>query len=89
MVPLVPDEVQPDYSPEQVTRVLGAIPTTLLLDLRDRAIVALLYDRGVRCAELCSIRVCDVDHEARRIHIRHGKGARAVSSRVPMRLRRC
>jgi site-specific recombinase XerD len=74
--PTVPQQVQPDYTPEEVTRLLGAIGGRTVMDLRDRAIISVFYDCGLRCEELCNIGVRDVDREARRIVIRSGKGGR-------------
>ena len=74
--PQIPQQVQPDYTPDEVTRLFAAIPSRTLMDLRDRAIVSVFYDCGLRCEELCNIRLADVDREARRIVIRSGKGGR-------------
>ena len=74
--PRVPQQVQPDYTPDEVSRLLVAISSQGLMDLRDRAILSVFYDCGLRCEELCSVRVGDVDREARRIVIRSGKGGR-------------
>jgi integrase/recombinase XerD len=41
--------------------------------LRDRAILVLLYDTGMRSSELCTVRFRDLDMENRRIHVT-GKG---------------
>ncbi len=74
--PTVPEQVQPDYTLDQIRILLDSIPTKTLLDLRDRAIVALLIDTGLRCQELCDINIEDIDRDARRIHIRAGKGGK-------------
>lgn len=42
--------------------------------LRDRLIVLLLLDTGVRASELCAITLGDVNLSNHRIRIRHGKG---------------
>ena len=74
--PTVPQQVQPDYTPDEVSRLLASIPARTLMDLRDRAVISVLYDCGVRCQEICDIRIADVDRESRRIVIRAGKGGR-------------
>jgi integrase/recombinase XerD len=74
--PRVPEQIQPDYSPEQVSKLLATIPAKERTDLRDRALIAMLYDTGLRCEELCHIRLADVSRETRRIIIRAGKGGR-------------
>ncbi len=52
--------------------------------LRDRAIVELLYATGIRVAELCSIDLGDLDHDARTVRVL-GKGSkeRVVPFGVP------
>lgn len=42
--------------------------------LRDRAIILVLLDSGLRASELCDLRVSDHDAEHGRLHVRHGKG---------------
>ncbi len=42
--------------------------------LRDRAMMLLLLDTGMRASELCALRVEDYDRKSGRITIRHGKG---------------
>ena len=41
---------------------------------RNRAIILLFLDTGMRYAELHQLTLADVSWEDRRIHIRHGKG---------------
>jgi site-specific recombinase XerD len=42
--------------------------------LRDRAIIVLLLDTGIRAQELCDLLVGDVDIKTGAIQVRHGKG---------------
>jgi integrase/recombinase XerD len=44
--------------------------------LRDRAIVLVLLDTGVRAAELCDLKVGDIDLTTGRVIVRKGKGGR-------------
>lgn len=44
--------------------------------LRDRLILRLFLETGVRCAELCNIRIGDIDFSRREILIRQGKGGK-------------
>lgn len=74
--PRYPETVQADYAPEEIARLFKTMNGSRLLDLRDRAIVALLYDTGLRGQELCDVRVGDVDRETRRILIRSGKAGK-------------
>lgn len=41
---------------------------------RDRAILLVLLDTGIRASELCDLRTADYDPKSGRLHIRHGKG---------------
>jgi integrase/recombinase XerD len=41
---------------------------------RDRAILLVLLDTGIRASELCALLVSDYETKAGRLHIRHGKG---------------
>jgi site-specific recombinase XerD len=41
---------------------------------RNRAIVLILLDTGIRASELCDLKVEDVDNRNNRIFVRHGKG---------------
>jgi integrase/recombinase XerD len=45
-------------------------------NLYHRAMLMTLYSTGMRRAEMCRLRVSDVDSERMVIHIRHGKGGR-------------
>lgn len=41
---------------------------------RDKAIILVLLDSGIRAQELCDLTVSDYDDKRGRLHIRHGKG---------------
>lgn len=45
--------------------------------LRDRAIILVLVDSGIRAQELCDLTIADHDIGRGRLHIRHGKGDKA------------
>lgn len=45
--------------------------------LRDRAIIMILVDSGIRAQELCDLTLEDYDSKAGHLHIRHGKGNKA------------
>ncbi len=44
--------------------------------VRDRALLLLLVDTGLRVSEALALRVEDVDHQRKRIQVRRGKGGR-------------
>lgn len=49
------------YTPEEIERLLAQPDTSTLLGLRDRTILQLLYDTGIRNSELRQLRVKDID----------------------------
>ena len=61
------------FSVEQIGKLFAAARQTLQ-GKRDYAILALMFDCGLRAAELCDLRLCDVDFEQRTIKVWHGKG---------------
>lgn len=70
----LPDVLRADEAASLVDRVDGDTPQ----DLRDRAVLELLYATGVRVGELCGLDVDDVDTERRVVRVL-GKGARERS----------
>lgn len=54
-------------------KAVGAIQLSPIAD-RDRCILLLLVDTGLRASELCNLRIADVDMGRNRIAVRHGKG---------------
>lgn len=63
--------IQP-FAPQQVEALLEAAKKSCHAK-RDYAIVALLLDCGLRASELCNLRVCDIDMNARCVSVL-GKG---------------
>lgn len=57
--------VQRTIRPNEVIEMLKVCDAGTLKGLRDRAIVSLLFDSGLRSAELCRLRLSDLDLEAR------------------------
>lgn len=58
-------------SPQEVARMIDAAP-----NLRHRTILMTLYSTGIRCSELCHLRVEDIDKERMVVRIRQGKGGK-------------
>jgi site-specific recombinase XerD len=56
-------------SRDEVARLIDGAP-----NLRQRTILMTLYSTGIRCSELCHLRVEDIDKERMMIRIRQGKG---------------
>lgn len=55
-------------SQEEVWHFISTMP-----DLKQKAMVALMYSSGLRIGEVCSLRYEDVDRKNMRLHITHGK----------------
>ena len=68
--PKTPNDVLYTMTPDSVKSLIAAATTT-----RDKAIISLLADSGVRRGELTSIQVADLDVERRRIKVQ-GKGGK-------------
>jgi site-specific recombinase XerD len=69
-------------TPAEARRLLEATPTDKPRDIRDRAILEVLYATGLRRAELLGLRLYDADLEAATLRIEHGKGD--VTRLVPL-----
>jgi len=67
---------------EETDRLLSAPAGDDCVDLRDRAILEVLYSSGLRASELVGLDVSDLDLTAGEVVIRCGKGGRA--RRVPV-----
>ena len=65
--------IQP-FSEEEIQQLLDACDAATAFGCRNRAIILLFLDTGMRALELLRVAVDDVHWESRRIHIRHGKG---------------
>ena len=75
--PRVEQRVQAHYEPEAITRLLTVTQSGSVLDARDTALIALLYDTGLRASEACGLQLGDMDWKSLVLHVRHGKGGRA------------
>jgi len=60
--------------PEEVARLIDAIPKRDVLDLRNRAIVEILYGTALRLSECIHLDVDDIDKRRRTLDVRNGKG---------------
>jgi integrase/recombinase XerD len=61
-------------TPEDVDLILHQPNLSLMVGIRDRAILELLYSTGIRVGECEALTVYDVDIKARLLRIRSGKG---------------
>lgn len=53
---------------EEVFSFISTLP-----DLKQKAMVALMYSAGLRIGEVCNLKYKDIDRKSMRIHITHGK----------------
>jgi site-specific recombinase XerD len=63
---------------EEVQALVHAIPRHTVDGIRNRAMLAVLYDSGLRVGELVTIRLGDIDLERGELHVRGKTGGRAV-----------
>jgi len=59
---------------EEAERVIAVPDVADVVGLRDRAILEVFYSCGLRRAELCKLRVVEVDFERHTLFVREGKG---------------
>src|SRR5438105_2629626 len=78
--PYLPDEIPFPKRARRLPTVLSPDEVALLIDsaknLMHRAILMTLYATGLRRAELCRLKVADIDSGRMLIHVREGKGGR-------------
>lgn len=82
-MPRLPKEALPPFTADEVNRLLAACDAA-----RDRAIVLVLLDSGVRGSELCSLDVSDVDMSTGRVQVRQGKGRKDRTTFVGAKTRK-
>lgn len=73
-MPKMPRKILPAIDAEQVQQLLE-VARGSRHPLRDRAVLAVLFDTGVRASELCGLQLEDVQTGGR-LHIRNAKGGR-------------
>lgn len=85
-LPKLPRQILAAVGPEEIKRLLGAA-TSSKYPLRDKAIVATLFDTGLRVSELCGLNLEDV-HAGGKLEVRTAKGGQSrivPISRVTLR----
>ncbi len=68
---------------EEAARLVEACPEDSPRARRDRTVVLVLYGCGLRTAELCALRVQDVERSRRELLVRQGKGDRQRVVPIP------
>mgnify|MGYP000285991706 CR=1 FL=1 len=79
--PKVPAPVIKPLTPEQIEALIAACDAKSFVGLRDKLILLMLIDCGLRASELANLTLDDVDLENQIFLVRHGKGGK--SRRVP------
>lgn len=79
--PRVPKKEPRRASLDDVRTLIESIPRGTWLDLRNRALIQLMLDTGLRVAEVTNLLVADVDLNGRILLVRSGKGDK--DRRVP------
>jgi integrase len=78
--PYLPEHIPFPKRPRQLPVVLSPEEVQRLIDsaenLMRRTMVMTLYSTGIRCSELCHLKVSDIDSQRMVIHIHKGKGGR-------------
>jgi integrase/recombinase XerD len=59
---------------EEARRLIESTPTQKPRDIRDRALIEVLYSTGLRRAELIALTIYDLDLQTSTLRIEHGKG---------------
>jgi site-specific recombinase XerD len=72
--PKVPEMVIQPLAPEDIRRLLDRCDGKTALGSRNRAIILLLFDTGLRLSELSALELSDIDIERGTILVREGKG---------------
>ena len=71
----LPQRIVEPFSSADVDALLDACSESAI-GSRDRALMLVLLDTGVRCSELVQLALVDLDLSARRLRVLHGKGNR-------------
>lgn len=74
--PKTDERVVPDLSEDEVQRMIRACSGSALRDKRDRALLALFAETGLRAAEMLSLDVGDIDVVNCIVHVHRGKGGK-------------
>ncbi len=70
----LPQRIVRPFSPDDVAQLLARCDPDAAVGARDQAILLTLLDTGIRCSELVQLRLEDLDLDAGRLRVLHGKG---------------
>lgn len=82
-MPKLEEKVLKSYTQDQVKRILKAC-----ISERDRAIVLMLLDSGVRASELCALNVGDIDIKTGTVTVHKGKGGKGRTTFIGAKTRK-
>lgn len=82
-MPKLPKDVLPPFTGSDVAALLNACD-----NLRDKALILVMLDSGVRASELLALNVEDVDLTTGQVTVRLGKGAKTRTTFIGSRTRR-
>ena len=74
--PRISETMAPCLSEDELRSLLRACAGSLWVDKRDRALIRMAVDSGLRRSELADLQVDDIDLVAGVVRVRHGKGGR-------------
>ena len=72
--PLLPQKIVQPYTVEEIERLLASCDTRFYWGARNRAMILVLLNKGVRRTELVDLDLADLDLEGQRLRVLHGKG---------------
>lgn len=72
--PKKPAAIIEPLSTDEVSSMINALNPKTFTGMRDRLIISMLFDTGMRSSELCAVELDDLDFTDQSIIIRHGKG---------------
>ena len=67
----LPDNI---LSKEDIERVCSLVKTNRLAGYRDRLVIELIYNTGMRIGEVLNLKISDIDLKEEIIHVKKGKG---------------
>jgi len=70
----LPQKIVQPYTAEEIGRLLACCDTRYYWGARNRAMIMILLDTGVRRTELVNLDLADLDPQGQRLRVLHGKG---------------
>jgi len=80
--PKIEQKVIQAFSPKEIQKLLSDCSQRSALGCRNRVIIMMLFDSGMRVSELAHLRLSDIDINTGAILIKHGKGGKQRVVRI-------